>query len=309
MRVHFESSSRMGKHIPVLGAIALAVAMPAYAQQPAANAPMVKDVETMMNLKVTAPVQAVDSGRPDEIGLGRTNMKGVEIMKRTLTAAAVAALLAGCAGEPQTYTLDTGSERETVTVPKGTMTGTASVGDANALAKEIADSNNAAMAQFNRMGAQMSDLQSTENKELATSQAALEKLERLAAQQGTGSITLFFAEGSAHLDQFQYERLVSFLDYLARESRGRNVILVSIGSASAVGPAAVNLRLSTGRSEAPLPVIDQYLVDIPHQFHKVTAIGDLYAPKNAPMQVEKRYQNVRIIAAYDTAQLAATPGS
>ena len=169
----------------------------------------------------------------------------------------MAALLAGCAGEPQTYTLDTGSERETVTVPKGTMTGAASVGDANALAKEIADSNNAAMAQFNRMGAQMSDLQSTENKELATSQAALEKLERLAAQQGTGSIRLFFAEGSAHLDQFQYERLVSFLDYLARESRGRNVILVSIGSASAVGPAAVNLRLSMGRSEAPLPVIDR----------------------------------------------------
>lgn len=230
-------------------------------------------------------------------------------MKRTLTAAAVAALLAGCAGQPQTYTLDTGSGRETITVPEGTTTGAASVGDANALAKEIADSNNAAMAQFTRMGAQMSDLQSTENKELAASQSALEKLDRLAAQQGTGSITLFFAEGAAHLDQFQHQRLVSFLDYLARESRGRKVILVSIGSASAVGPAAVNLRLSTRRSEAPLAVIDQYLVDIPHEFYKVTALGDTYAPKHAPMQVEKRYQNVRIIAVYDTAQLAGTPGS
>jgi len=248
-------------------------------------------------------------------------------MKRTLTAVAVAVLLAGCAGQPQTYTLDTGSGSEpvsqAVTVPKGTITGAASVDDANALAKEIADSNNAAMAQFRRMGGQMSslqgqmsdlqstqkDLQSTENKELAASQAALEKLERLAAEQGTGSITLFFAEGSARLDQFQFDRLVNFIDYLARESRGRKVILVSIGSASAVGSAAVNQRLSVQRSEAPLPVVDQYLVDIPHQFYNVIALGDMYAPKQAPMQVEKRYQNVRIIAAYDTAQLAGTPGS
>lgn len=53
----------MNKHIPVLGAIALglAVAMPVYAQQPAAKAPMVKDAEAMMKLvKVTAIVQAVD---------------------------------------------------------------------------------------------------------------------------------------------------------------------------------------------------------------------------------------------------------
>jgi len=248
-------------------------------------------------------------------------------MKRTFTAVAVAAVLAGCAGQPQTYTLDTGidtggqGQTVTVTVPQGTITGAASVEDANALAKEIADSNNAAMAQFRRMNGQMStlqgkmsdlqlsqkQLQSTENKELATSQAALEKLEQLAAQQGTGSITLFFAEGSAHLDQFQFDRLVNFLDYLARESRGRKVILVSIGSASAVGSATVNQRLSAQRSEAPLQVVDQYLVDIPHQFYKVVGLGDIYAPKQAPMQVEKRYQNVRIVAAYDTAQLTGTP--
>ena len=53
----------MKKHVPLLSAIALglAVAMPAYAQQPAAKAPMVKDAEAVMNLvKVTAIVQAVD---------------------------------------------------------------------------------------------------------------------------------------------------------------------------------------------------------------------------------------------------------
>jgi hypothetical protein len=85
----------------------------------------------------------------------------------------------------------------------------------------------------------------------------------------------------------------------------RKVILVSIGSASAIGSAAVNRKLSVERSEAPLPAIGQYLVNIPHQFYKVSAIGDMYAPKKASMQVEKRYQSARIIAAYGAAQLAS----
>jgi outer membrane protein OmpA-like peptidoglycan-associated protein len=209
-------------------------------------------------------------------------------------AAASALTLAGCAGQPQTYSLQGG---ESVTVPKGTMLGGASAGQTTALAQEIADTNNNAMTQFGKV-------ENTQNKELATSQAALAKLEQISMNQGAGSITLFFAEGSTTLDQFQYQRLVNFLDYLQRESAGRKVILVSIGSASAVGSASVNQKLSVERSQAPLPIISQYLVNIPHQFYKVSAIGDMYAPKNAPMSVEKRYQSVRIIAAYDVAQLS-----
>ena len=212
-----------------------------------------------------------------------------------LLSAVAAAMLAGCAGQPQTYSLEGG---QSVTVPKGTMLGGASAGQTTALAQEIADTNNNAMAQFGKV-------ENTQNKELATSQAALAKLEQISMDQGTGSITLFFAEGSATLDQFQYQRLVNLLDYLQRESRGRKVILVSIGSASAVGSAAVNRKLSVERSEAPLPIIGQYLVNTPHQFFKVSAIGDMYAPKGAPMSVEKRYQSVRIIAAYDAAQLGS----
>ena len=210
-----------------------------------------------------------------------------------IIAVAAAGVLAGCAGQPQTYSLEGG---QSVTVPKGTMLGGASAGQTTALAQEIADTNNNAMTQFGKV-------ENTQNKELATSQAALAKLEQISADQGTGQITLFFAEGSATLDQFQYQRLVSFLDYLQRESHGRKVILVSIGSASAVGPASVNQKLSLERSQAPLPIVGQYLVNTPHQFFKVSAIGDMYAPKNAPMSVEKRYQSVRIIAAYDVAQL------
>jgi len=221
--------------------------------------------------------------------------------KKTGVAVAVAVaagVLAGCAGQPQTYQMQGG---ESVTVPKGTLLGGASAGQTTALAQEIADTNNNAMTQFGKV-------ENTQNKELATSQAALAKLEQISMQQGSGQITLFFAEGSATLDQFQYQRLVNFLDYLQRESRGRKVILVSIGSASAVGPASINQKLSMERSEAPLPIISQYLVNTPHQFFKVSAIGDMYAPKGAPMSVEKRYQSVRIIAAYDVNQLGNVPG-
>jgi hypothetical protein len=82
---------------------------------------------------------------------------------------------------------------------------------------------------------------------------------------------------------------------------------VSIGSASATGNPQINKKLSIERSDAPLPVIDQYLVNVPHKFYKVTGIGDLYAPKNAPLQIEARYQSVRIIAAYSASALPAIP--
>lgn len=214
---------------------------------------------------------------------------------------AIVVLLAACAGQPQTYTMNPG---QTVTVPKGTVTGAASVGDAKALAQMIAESNSNAMTQFDNLGGDMSKIQATENQNLQASQQALTKLEQLSDQQGSGQITLFFAEGSAELNQEQQQRLIRFLDYLSRENRGRKVILVSVGSASAVGSAAINRKLSIERSQSPLNTIEQYLVNTPYEFYKVSAVGDMYAPRGAPTDVEVRYQNVRIIAAYDKAQLA-----
>ena len=222
------------------------------------------------------------------------------VQRNLLIAAASAVLLAACAGQSQNYTVNPG---QTVTVPKGTVTGAASVGDANALAQMIVDSNNNAMAGFDRVNGNLSQLQNTETQELQASQEALAKLVQLSNEQGSGSVTLFFAEGSAMLNQEQQQRLIRFLDYLSRASQGRTVILVSVGSASAVGPAAVNRRLSLERAQAPINIIQQYLINTPHTFYKVSAVGDMYAPKDAPQQVEQRYQNVRIVAAYSTAQL------
>jgi outer membrane protein OmpA-like peptidoglycan-associated protein len=208
-------------------------------------------------------------------------------------------LLTACAGQPETYTPTNGAP---VTMPKGTMTGGASVGDANALAQLVVEGNNNAMAKFDQVNGDMSKMQATDNQELQNSQQALVELEQLSNQQGSGQITLFFATGSIDLDQEQQQRLIRFLDYVARANRGRTVILVSVGSASSIGPASINRQLSIGRSQAPLAIINQYLVNTPHNFYKVSAVGDMYAPKDASLAVDQRYQNVRIIAAYSDAQ-------
>ncbi len=222
----------------------------------------------------------------------------------------VAVLLGGCVIQPETVTMQgPGGQTQQENMPKSTWTGAASGEQADALAREIAQGNNNTMKQFDRVEGNLDKLQAEEKQQLQSSQQALAKLEQLADQQGTGQITLFFNTGSTRLDKLQTDRLIEFLDYLGRQSRGRTVVLVSIGSASAIGSHKLNKKLSMERSEAPLPMIEQYLVNVPHKFYKVTGIGDMYAPKKASMQVEQRYQNVRIVAAYDTANLPQAPGS
>jgi outer membrane protein OmpA-like peptidoglycan-associated protein len=223
----------------------------------------------------------------------------VNVSVGRLVGLASAILLAACAGQSQTYTPTNSAP---VTMPKGTMIGGASVGDANALAQLVVDGNNNAMAGFDRVDGDMTRMQATDNQELQNSQQALAQLEQLSNSQGSGQITLFFATGSVELNQEQQQRLIRFLDYLSRENRGRTVILVSVGSASAVGPASINRQLSIGRSQAPLAIINQYLVNTPHNFYKVSAVGDMYAPKDATLAVDQRYQSVRIIAAYSNPQ-------
>jgi outer membrane protein OmpA-like peptidoglycan-associated protein len=129
-------------------------------------------------------------------------------------------------------------------------------------------------------------------------------LEQLSNQQGTGQITLFFPTGEYTILQnsLQYTRLVNFLDYSpAIAGAGRSSFLL-IGSASATGNPQINERLSRERAAAPEPIIDQYLVNVTHQFFKVYGLGDVYSPKDATLSVDQRYQNVRIIAIYDTNQ-------
>jgi outer membrane protein OmpA-like peptidoglycan-associated protein len=214
-------------------------------------------------------------------------------------------ILAGCAGQPQQFVVQQPDEQkpQTITFPNGTMFGGASGSQASTLAQLVVDSNNNNMKDYEQ-------LQGAESKNLQTSQQALTMLEQLSNQQGTGQITLFFPTGSASLGSsgLQYDRLVNFLDYISRDSRGRKVLFIMIGSASATGSLAINEKLSRERSQAPEPIINQYLVNVPHQFYKVYGLGDLYAPKNVTLQVDQRYQNVRIIAVYDTNQIPELRG-
>ncbi len=46
----------------------------------------------------------------------------------------------------------------------------------------------------------------------------------------------------------------------------------------------------------------------PHKLYMVAGVGDMFAPKDASMQVEYRYQSVRVIAVYNTSDLPTVPG-
>jgi outer membrane protein OmpA-like peptidoglycan-associated protein len=219
-----------------------------------------------------------------------------------ITIVIMTAVLGGCAGQPQQLVVQQPGEQkpQTITFPNGTVFGGASGSQASTLAQLVVDSNNNNMKDYEQ-------LQGTASKNLQTSQQALAMLEQLSNQQGTGQITLFFPTGSASVGSsgLQYDRLVNFLDYISRDSRGRKVLFLLIGSASATGSLAINEKLSRERSQAPEPIINQYLVNVPHQFYKVYGLGDLYAPKNVSLQEDQRYQNVQIIAVYDTNQIPA----
>jgi hypothetical protein len=156
------------------------------------------------------------------------------------------------------------------------------------------------------MKSDLDAIKSTSQQSLETAQRSLKVVEEMANRQGTGEISVFFPNGSAHLERgaVEHDRLVRFADFLARESRGRKVILLSIGSASAYGNQKVNLGLAKKRSEVPLDIMDKYLVNVPHEFYKVFGNGDLNSPKDVKMKEHQRYQHTRVIAVFDKEQVA-----
>lgn len=150
-------------------------------------------------------------------------------------------------------------------------------------------------------------IKTTHQKALETAQRTLQVFEDMASQQGTGEISIFFENGSANLEKsaLDYQRLVHFADFLARESRGRKVILLSIGRSSAFGDKKVNMALAKKRSEVPLDILDKYLINTPHEFHKVFGAGDLNSPKDVKMKEHQRYQHTRIIAVFGKEKAAS----
>lgn len=262
------------------------------------------------------------------------------MMKHILFLATAALLAAGCAGETtQLHMRDAGAKEEKVVLfPNGTMFGGASKEQASELARLFVESHNMSLKEMDEMEAAIDtalknqDAMSAEMKRSSqrsdeafrklmeaaeqhsqqhteTAQQTMRMIEQLAKQQGTGEITLFFPLGSSKIgkESMEFERLIGFVDYLSRESKGRTLILISIGSASAVGDKKTNMKLAKGRSEFPLDVIDKYLVNVPHEFFKVYGTGDMYSPKEASSKEHERYQHVRIIAVFEESQLPGLP--
>lgn len=208
----------------------------------------------------------------------------------------IALLVTGCAGNSREFTLWSG---EKVTFPNGTVFGGASSDQVGTLAEIFVNAHNESMR----------ELQAMREENRQTAQQSLRMLEELSKRQGSGEITIFFNTGSSNIPKgsLEYERLVRFLDYLSRESHGREVLLVSIGSASKFGNSRHNARLAERRAKAPIPAIEKYLVNIPHEFYKVYSVGDQYSPGNIPLAKQKKYQHTRIIGVFETDQLPDLP--
>jgi hypothetical protein len=263
-------------------------------------------------------------------------------MKRVMAIVAILCLV-GCAGPEKQLQMteagiaksgDKNADTRTIVFPNGTIFGGASTGQMATLAEIFVDSHNKAMMRMDEAAQrqdeatktiteghkqiQTSTLRIEESmkknleagqKNLETAQQIIKMIEQVSKMQGCGEITLFYDKGSARLAKGSPEtaRLVGFLDFLARESRSRKVLIVSIGSASSIGSAKMNRTLAQKRSEYPLPLIEKYLVNIPHEIYKVFGTGDLYSPRDVPLQKHQQYQHTRIIAYYETDQFPKLP--
>jgi len=168
---------------------------------------------------------------------------------------------------------------------------------------KFVESHGAIMNELAQSKGKQFQLSGTAQKTLDVAQQNLAILEGMSHRHGAGEITLFFSTGGLAIQGNERERLIQFADYLSRESNGRKILFVSIGSTSTIGSYNANMKLAQRRSEAPIEVLDKYLINIPHEFHMVYGTGEMYSPKNAHRQEHKRYQNVRIIAVFDTSQI------
>jgi hypothetical protein len=269
--------------------------------------------------------------------------EGIRMSYKVVLGLIMLVFLFGCAGEvKQLQIRDTGISpsdpdkgMKVVEFPKGTWTGGASKEQASTLAQIFVNSHNMAMAEFSKLQDSQESMKAAQEGlkgsaqrleettqqlketnrqilELAqlhqkTAQTTLQKIEDLSRNQGTGEITLFYRVGTSKLNSVEFERLVRFVDFLSRESKGRKVLFISLGSASAFGPQKTNKKLAKERAQFPQGLIDKYLINTPHEYYKVYGTGDLYSPKRISKKEHERYQHTRLIAYYDMDQTPKLP--
>lgn len=134
--------------------------------------------------------------------------------------------------------------------------------------------------------------------------AGLDELVALARRQGTGEITLFYPWASAQLPPAQAQRLVLFLDRLSYEAHGRELVLVSVGSANDWWREDWNQNLSARRAQGPMKRVHQHLVNTPHRVLRRYGVGQSLAEEG---QSPRQWRHARIIAVYAEEQLPELP--
>lgn len=234
----------------------------------------------------------------------------------------LAVLLAGCNGGKKNLTMlapDSGpGGSKNITFPNGIVTGGASQEQASVLARIIVESHNTAVRQRQSIEDKLARQVPVSDREnqvyrnnLDTVRMAHHMFKDVAKKRGA-EITLFFPVNKSRIvkNGHEYQRLVRFADYLATQSRGRKILIISAGSASAFGEESRNKHLAADRAKAPVDILDHYLVNLPHGFYKIYGTGDLYSPKNVSGQIHDRYQHVHLTAVFQgTPHMDETTGT
>jgi hypothetical protein len=230
--------------------------------------------------------------------------------------------MTGCAELSTDYPL---TKDDVILVPNGAGMGTPTEATVGQLAELVVASLNKAKEEEERRQNAQKDTRKENAQQEAVNQA-LQSFVDISKKQGAGEVTLFFEKG---VDSFEFsyterDRLVNFLDYLARESHGRKILLLSIGSASLVDGASSRyqvygikekknvsnkIQLSVARAKAPLEIIEKYLVNIPHQTYDAYGVGVNKESLNKTLTLKQQemYQHVRIIAAFEKSDLPLLP--
>lgn len=216
--------------------------------------------------------------------------------------------IVGCAKNNSSLEL---SPDEMIVFPNGTVFGGASDQQASELAKIMINAHKQTLQKLSQKDTLLKKVSQNHAAQVKTAKQALSLLEQISNRQGSGEITLFFKRKSAGLyeDSLEYDRLIRFLDYLARESHGRKVLLVCIGSSSGRNDDSNNIEVSIARSRAPVDAIEKYLINTPHKIFEAYGIGDSKNESGKPLtfKQEERYQHVRIITAFEETNLPLLP--
>lgn len=135
--------------------------------------------------------------------------------------------------------------------------------------------------------------------------AGVDELVEASRRDGTAEITLYFPWRGDRLRRgtAQHDRLVAWLDHLVMHARGREILLASIGSATDWRRRDWNEEVSVARAWSPKPVIARHLVNVPHRWVSSVGTGDREVPPDAG---GRTWRHVRILAAFDEAQLPGT---